>query len=131
MRRILKIFDIKGKSTRIPFIVITLITILFILMGLCFIISNLFAGINFKIINIHIKLYGIVSIILIYLWFVIGIKRCRDLGLPIYIFFIPIILLIISIICVNSFKLEYYFLYGISFILQFILIIILSIFKGR
>lgn len=131
MRRILELFNIKGKSSRIKFIGFTVITILFIFIGLCFIFSNLVTGVNFKIINMYIKLYIIISNILILLWIITGVKRCRDLKLPILIFFIPMILIAVSMISKTLMKVEYFFLYKLSFILQLILIIVLSLFKGR
>lgn len=132
MRKKIKFFNYKGKSSRLEFILVTIGIVLFIWLGASFIFLSLMEGmIGFKIANIFIIIYILISFILIYIWVITGIKRCRALKIPIILFFIPITLFIISIVKITSSDFRYYFLYKISFRLEILLIIILSIFKNK
>lgn len=130
MKRLIRVFKFIGRATRLEFFITSILFYSFIFIGMTIIMGALFSGINFKNVELYIKIVVIIYIILFYIWVITGVKRCRDIGISIMIFFIPLISFIISAIYTFLVDEKFFILVKVFFILEIIVVLILSIFKN-
>ena len=127
----LNIFKLTGKSNRLEFNIISILTYLSIIVGATVILGSLFSGTKYNVVNNYIRISIIVNIIFIYLWIAVGVKRCRSLKLPISVFIIPLVLLITSFICSIYINEKIFFLTRVLFIVESIVLLALALLKSK